>query len=683
MQQNVVFWRLDFKLIPLLLGVTKKTMKKILLFLSVMCSVFTMNASHVVGGNIEVVQTGANSYSVTMNLFRDCSGIALDPTETIYIYEQGTNISYGSMSVSQPTPEYVVELGDSCYTPTGLCVEQWTYTGTVTLANNSNGYYFVWDVCCRNGGIDNIGTPSSAGSLLYTDIPNPALAGMNSSPVFGPYPADGYFCVNYEQDIANPVTDPDGDSLVYSLVTPYEDVPSTKPFANVAWAGGYSLANIVGNVSQAPMSIDPITGVITVHPEQAGVFVFSVLVEEYRNGTKIGETIRDVQYEALACSFDSPPSINMQDTVAVYAGDSICVDITVTDIDGTDTLFVIPSSTDFDLLATFVVPDQNGGIWEYTNFNNSGSSATMDHFVFDGVSLYEGVGEMYLRYCWQPECESIDETYAIDLLAFSLGCSGSDTSQRVVYFDVQYEPAEVTLNIPDSITVTYDEDICFEVLTSDDTHSGWPLGLKPIEGMFDYEENYVSPNQNGQGYYYLDFWGLDTVYIPGYAYNNGEVRGIDTVAIKYCWTPGCGDVFLSEYQLTYEAALYTECFTLTETKEMTVNVEPPSTIPTQIPNVFTPNNDGDNDYFKLGGSPDPCFDSIAITIYNRWGKKVYESNDPYFEWDGTIKGKGNVDCAEGTYFVLIDGTYGSTYDLSTGEAIPTVVEERYTLQLLR
>lgn len=658
-------------------------MKKYLLLASMFCLSLFSYASHVVGGNIEVVQTGANTYDVTMNLFRDCSGITLDPTQTIDIYEIGTNVSYGSITVSQPSPSYVVQLGDSCYTPTGLCVEQWTYTGTVTLNNNTNGYYFVWSVCCRNGAIDNLSAPSSAGSLLYTEIPDPALAGMNSTPSFGPYPSDGYFCVNYTQDIVSTVTDPDGDSLVFSLVTPYDDLPTTQPFANNTWATGYSLVNIIGNSTQAPMSIDPATGVVTVHPEQAGVYVFTVLVEEYRNGVKIGETIRDVQYEALACSFDSPPTINMQDTVAVYAGDSVCVDVTVTDADGTDTLYVIPTSNDFNLNTTFVYPDQVGNTWQYSNFNNSGSAAVMDFFDIVNFNTFEGVGEMYLRYCWNPQCESIDETYQIDLLAFSIGCSGSDTSQRPVYFDVQYYPAEVTLNLPDSITVTYDEQICFEVLTSDDTHSGYPLGLKPSGGEFNYLENYQAPNHNSLGYYYTNFWGLDTVYIQDYAYNNGEVVGVDTVAIRYCWTPGCGDVFLSEYELEYEATLYTECFDKTENKLMTVNVEPPSSEPQRIPNVFTPNGDGDNDYFSIGGTPDPCFDSLSVEIFNRWGKKVFESTDPYFEWDGTIKGKGNAKCAAGTYFVLINGSFGTIYDPVTGEAIPIPIEEKYTIQLLR
>lgn len=51
----------------------------------------------------------------------------------------------------------------------------------------------------------------------------------------------------------------------------------------------------------------------------------------------------------------------------------------------------------------------------------------------------------------------------------------------------------------------------------------------------------------------------------------------------------------------------------------------------EIPNVFTPNGDGVNDYFFIKGS-----DQIpsSVSIYNRWGIKVFESNDYHNDWDG-------------------------------------------------
>ncbi len=73
----------------------------------------------------------------------------------------------------------------------------------------------------------------------------------------------------------------------------------------------------------------------------------------------------------------------------------------------------------------------------------------------------------------------------------------------------------------------------------------------------------------------------------------------------------------------------------------------------RLPNVFTPNGDDYNQYFKafpgsLGG-----IQSIKLVILNRWGTKVYETTDKYFEWDGTNK-FNNRDCPEAVYFFICD-----------------------------
>lgn len=51
-----------------------------------------------------------------------------------------------------------------------------------------------------------------------------------------------------------------------------------------------------------------------------------------------------------------------------------------------------------------------------------------------------------------------------------------------------------------------------------------------------------------------------------------------------------------------------------------------------IANVFTPNNDGKNDAFKIVS--DCCFVNFNLKIFNRWGKSVFESNNSTQEWDG-------------------------------------------------
>lgn len=68
-----------------------------------------------------------------------------------------------------------------------------------------------------------------------------------------------------------------------------------------------------------------------------------------------------------------------------------------------------------------------------------------------------------------------------------------------------------------------------------------------------------------------------------------------------------------------------------------------------IPNVFTPNNDGVNDTFKIEG----ISDDISLTILNRWGEKVFQTNNANMEfWNGKLNGK---DCSDGVYFYILNG----------------------------
>lgn len=57
-----------------------------------------------------------------------------------------------------------------------------------------------------------------------------------------------------------------------------------------------------------------------------------------------------------------------------------------------------------------------------------------------------------------------------------------------------------------------------------------------------------------------------------------------------------------------------------------------------FPNAFTPDGDGLNDFFGPVGNIN-AVGSYLLTIYNRWGQQIFETNDPYRMWDGKFKGK--------------------------------------------
>jgi gliding motility-associated-like protein len=55
-----------------------------------------------------------------------------------------------------------------------------------------------------------------------------------------------------------------------------------------------------------------------------------------------------------------------------------------------------------------------------------------------------------------------------------------------------------------------------------------------------------------------------------------------------------------------------------------------------IPNAFTPNRDGNNDYFKVLNAD--LTKNFILEIYNRYGQKIFVSNNPLAGWDGTFRG---------------------------------------------
>ena len=71
--------------------------------------------------------------------------------------------------------------------------------------------------------------------------------------------------------------------------------------------------------------------------------------------------------------------------------------------------------------------------------------------------------------------------------------------------------------------------------------------------------------------------------------------------------------------------------------------------PFYLPNAFTPNGDGLNDSF----APIPRYDYVNkyhLSIYNRWGQRIYETTDINRGWDGTYKGSP---CMLGAYVYRI------------------------------
>jgi len=123
-----------------------------------------------------------------------------------------------------------------------------------------------------------------------------------------------------------------------------------------------------------------------------------------------------------------------------------------------------------------------------------------------------------------------------------------------------------------------------------------------------------------------------------------------TGSITYSWTPAFGlscydcpnPVFDGVYSQPY-LVVATTTDGCRGTSNFTVTVIPNYDV--FIPNAFTPNGDGVNDFWQIFGNM-PAIKQIDVMVFNRIGEKVFQSNDINFKWDGTYQGK---DAPPGVY----------------------------------
>ena len=373
-------------------------------------------ATHIVGGEIELRYLGPNrqySHRLNLNLYFDqLTGNpgAEDQTVVLGIFRKRDNAFLSGIELPRIGGSLIVSTLPSC-----VQSDQSTRLiryGTDLAFNAQNfsdpgGYYITWERCCRNGGITNIRNPGDAASAFYLEFPA-LLSGTqsvtNSSPVFK-QPKGDYICVNRPFTFDFSATDADGDSLVYTLVTPYNgtssrDNPSPGagsvltparfapgPYSPVTWEAGYAADRAIPG--PAPLAVNRRTGILTVTASQVGLYVFSVEVVEYRRGQPVGRVRRDYQLKAVDCPANDPPALllKQQGSTAFYRegtvitlndSDKACLTLFVTDPNANQTISIVNASGSLPGLA--ITPGVVRSI--------TGRDTTTAQFCFDACTLF-------------------------------------------------------------------------------------------------------------------------------------------------------------------------------------------------------------------------------------------------------------------------------------------------------
>lgn len=129
----------------------------------------------------------------------------------------------------------------------------------------------------------------------------------------------------------------------------------------------------------------------------------------------------------------------------------------------------------------------------------------------------------------------------------------------------------------------------------------------------------------------------------------------DSLGTYYSWTTGA----TTQQILVTDTGTYVLTVNLPNAicpRIITYHVLPdPCPAELTLPNVFSPNGDGNNDFFKaipLGEWDVYDIDKFDIKIYNRWGQLIFESTDPFFKWDGNNKEKKPA--PDGVYYFIAE-----------------------------
>ena len=299
--------------------------------------------------------------------------------EIIYRHLNGLNyeitvVTYTRESAPADRPSLPINFGDGSPEATierisavilGNDVKRNIYRITHTF-NGPGTYNITLEDPNRNENVLNI--PGSVNVVFFIEaqLTISPQTGQNNSVILSVPPIDDG-CINQIYTHNPGAIDIDGDSLVYTLAPSLADGGQPAP--------GFQFPNQVFPSPTNNLTIEASTGtLIWDRPNQTGLYNVGILIEEYRNGFKVGEVLRDMQITILGCA-NTPPVISTIQDTCVEAGSQINFQVVANDAENTP---VSLSATGLPFLvdnpAIFTNNTQQGfatGIFNWqTNCNN-------------------------------------------------------------------------------------------------------------------------------------------------------------------------------------------------------------------------------------------------------------------------------------------------------------------------
>lgn len=319
-------------------------------FLLILISIIPFNktyATHAAGADLQYRWLFGRTYEVTVSFYRDCSGVAAPPSLSLSAVSASCGVSQDY--TLNLLPGAGQEITFPCRSVQTVCTDvnsayagyqQYIYQNTVTLPQNCSDWNLSFFICCRNCAITTISTPCTENLYIEATLNN-ILAPENSSPQFTNIPV-AFLCINQSSTYNHGVYDPDGDSLVYSFITPRSYNNATFTVSNVSFLSGFSASSPLS--SSPAVSLDPVNGDIVMTPTVNGeIGIAAILVREYRNGVLIGSVVRDMQFITKVCNPNFLPAATGINGTTVFdtsacVGSNILFKVFSSDANASDTV---------------------------------------------------------------------------------------------------------------------------------------------------------------------------------------------------------------------------------------------------------------------------------------------------------------------------------------------------------
>ena len=392
---------------------------KVYLYFFVLLVPFASKGTHIMGGGVTYKYLGNNKYALEFAFYRDCSSSnnAAMPTSIDYF------IRAASSSTSPRTKKTIKLVGTATKVSnaasgcaSSYCAEKGIFRDTITEGTDTVGYHIFAANAARNGNITNLNNPGGAGMEWYAFLPPRKY--QNSSPNLVKVPVP-VICAKKKNIFNAGFYDPDGDSLVFSVVTPYDSSTTVPTFRNVSYKSGYSVKYPFGTGDPA-IKIDSATGEITAEPSSTGNYVISIQVQEYRVNpithavVYMGQVRVDLQFIATSCGSNPAPwfeadTAKKPNVRTVLVGQQLCFKII-----GRDTA---KYNGKYDTLTLTAVGAPLG---------NTVASFSKPWATFTNKKADTNVTSTF---CWTPSCAHVTYTSA-HIITFRLEDQGCNTVEQ-------------------------------------------------------------------------------------------------------------------------------------------------------------------------------------------------------------------------------------------------------------